>query len=219
MQHFYSLKSKVTGGERFIVKLLLNGLYGYFGRKPINNETEIITIDEARELLKKDDINLNWEIELTEDLLLVNYTRTRGKPVATNVAIASAITSQSRLYMHPFKTDPNNPCLYSDTDSVFIQYPLPSELIGNGLGQFKDELNGDIITEAVFLRNKCYGYITNTGKSKVVIAGFPRGDVSYNELMDVYNGGSVTSIRKILRKDINNLSIKSIELTRTLRMK
>ena len=34
---------------------------------------------------------------------------------------------------------------YTDTDSVFLQHPLPQKLIGNELGQFKDELKGSII--------------------------------------------------------------------------
>ena len=58
--------------------------------------------------------------------------------------------------MIPVKTNPENPCFYSDTDLVFTQYPLPSNLVRTKLGQFKDELKGDYITKVIFLKNKFY---------------------------------------------------------------
>jgi len=42
--------------------------------------------------------------------------------------------------MIPFKIDPNT--LYTDTDSSFTSKPIDPSLIGDQLGQMKDELNG-----------------------------------------------------------------------------
>jgi hypothetical protein len=48
--------------------------------------------------------------------------------------------------------------MYSDTDSIFTYQTLPANLIGPGIGQLKDELNGTTIDEAYFLGHKQYGY-------------------------------------------------------------
>lgn len=48
MNEFYNKKRILNkGGFRFIVKLLLNGLYGYFGRKLINRKIEITNAERA----------------------------------------------------------------------------------------------------------------------------------------------------------------------------
>ena len=72
-----------------------------------------------------------------------------------HVGIASAVTSNARIEM--MKLDET--CAYSDTDSIFlgvnhkVQIPLSNEI-----GEFKDELNGLVIKEAIFLGIKQYGY-------------------------------------------------------------
>ena len=68
------------------------------------------------------------------------------KTVKSNIAIASAITSYARISMIPFKLDEG--VCYTDTDSIFTGEVLPSEYVGNELGQFKLEHKFD---EAVFL--------------------------------------------------------------------
>jgi len=223
VNHFYSKKAQATGGERYLIKLLLNGLYGYFGRNPYNPSALIVTQNELLELLSKHPIRSI--IELTKELTLINYypnkTNTTNKtlnirPTLSNVAIASAITANSRVFINPFKCNPKNPCLYSDTDSVFLQYSLPSELIGNGLGQFKDELNGGIITRGLFLRPKCYGFETNTGIQKVVAAGFEKNELKLTDLESIIRGETVTHSRTILLRDNIKLTLTQKELTRTL---
>lgn len=72
--------------------------------------------------------------------------------VKSNVAIASAVTSYSRIHMIPFKLDPGV-CYtrYRDTDSIFTTSKLPDSMLGKNLGLMKDELDGSIIDEAYFL--------------------------------------------------------------------
>jgi len=62
--------------------------------------------------------------------------------VKSNVAIASAITAYARIRMMDFKTIPGVTVFYTDTDSVFMDKELPTEMVGDELGQMKDELNG-----------------------------------------------------------------------------
>jgi len=223
VNYFYNLKSLATGGERYIVKLLLNGLYGYFARTTETFET-IFSDNKAY----KDIINRHPiidELDITDNLSLTLYNpnitinsieQSHRRPVLSNVAIAAAITSYSRIIINPYKIDTNNPCFYSDTDSIFIQYPLNPKLIGTSLGQFKDELKGDVINTAIFIKPKCYGYVLNSGLEKVVIAGFPIGDVPFNSLKSVLTGENIKITSPTLLRDIKTMSIKSTKITRTL---
>jgi hypothetical protein len=59
--------------------------------------------------------------------------------IKSNVAIASAVTSYSRIHMIPFILHPGT--VYTDTDSIFSESELPSNLISKELGFMKDELD------------------------------------------------------------------------------
>jgi hypothetical protein len=52
---------------------------------------------------------------------------------------------------------------------VFTSKPLPSNMIGKNLGQWKLE---DIIKEAVFICSKVYGYINSDNKEIVKAKGY-----------------------------------------------
>jgi len=77
-----------------------------------------------------------------------------------NVAIASTVTSEARVFMSFLKNNPEFKLYYSDTDSGFINKPLPDHLIGSALGLFKLE---NVISKAVFLAPKLYALITVIG--------------------------------------------------------
>ena len=66
--------------------------------------------------------------------------------VKSNVAISAAITAYARIHMNQFKIEGET--FYTDTDSIFTNTPLDSNLVGNELGQMKDELNGNVINDA-----------------------------------------------------------------------
>jgi DNA polymerase type B, organellar and viral len=95
------IKSVISSreGERFIVKLLLNGLYGYFGRKPYNPQTSIVAPEKLDELIKS--FSINNVINLTYNLSLVSFNPgsslnkdnsvTPVRPTFSNVAIASRL--------------------------------------------------------------------------------------------------------------------------------
>ena len=67
-------------------------------------------------------------------------------PISSSIAISSAVTALARIYMSPFLSTYGT--YYTDTDSIFTGEVLPSEYVGNELGQFKLEHKFD---EAVFL--------------------------------------------------------------------
>jgi DNA polymerase elongation subunit (family B) len=79
-----------------------------------------------------------------------------------SVAIASAITAYARIHMSQFKNNPDFKLYYSDTDSAYIDKPLPEDLVNSKvLGKMKLE---NVLTKAIFLAPKMYCLQTVDGK-------------------------------------------------------
>jgi hypothetical protein len=75
-----------------------------------------------------------------------------------NIAIAAAISAYSRIHMSQFKNNKDYNLYYSDTDSIYIDKPLPDSFIGKELGLMKLEY---ICKDAIFLAPKVYGLLTD----------------------------------------------------------
>jgi len=107
----------------------------------------------------------------------------------------------------------------SNTDSIFTSDVLPNHLIGSDLGLMKDELKGFFIQEGLFLGLKKYGYwfIDNNNKVEAsVFAGVTRNSLSFNELMELYQGLTIhKSIDNRFYKSFSdlNISIKSANIS------
>ena len=78
------------------------------------------------------------------------------------------------MIMMDFKTIPNVNIYYTDTDSIFVDKPLPYNLVGKEFGQMKDELDGGIIAHAYFFGIKKYAYIDDKGDLKTIFSGLGR---------------------------------------------
>lgn len=223
IQHFYQIKKESKGSQRFVAKMHLNQLYGYFGRSLECLETYNIKNSELQSYLSQYIVKNIMEVDDDTSVILVSkginfdiqshfildetfsnvgmiplYSNT--SPVLSNVAIASAVTSYARIRMMPVK-DLN--CCYTDTDSVITTVPLDSYLMGKELGLFKDELDGKKISKGVFLGIKQYGYIID-GSEKSVFAGVPRDSIKYAELEAIGRG-------EVLNKKVNNKFFKSMK--------
>jgi hypothetical protein len=207
VEHFYKIKMNTVGSERWISKLLLNCLYGVFGRKQelletiniYNHELEkyvcseiikhIIPINEKiSTLIILKNLNKIFETDLN-----TSYSKTSkhlNKSIKSNVAIAAAITAYARIHMMQFKLD--NGVVYSDTDSIFTTNKIESNLIGSELGLMKDEMNGLIIKEGLFLGIKQYSYWYLDSKEKriekSVFAGVKRNSLTFVEVKNLFNG-------------------------------
>ena len=84
-----------------------------------------------------------------------------------------------------------NDVVYSDTDSVILGNSIDSSLIGPDLGQMKDELDGNYMTECYVLGIKQYGYhYTFEGETKEcsVFAGVGRNSISFKDFTQLANG-------------------------------
>ena len=85
-----------------------------------------------------------------------------------NVFIAAFPTSLTRLKLYDALDFLGDRVLCYDTDSVIYktkggQEKLP---LGEFLGQFTDEIEGDVIVEFCSGGAKNYGYLTNKGKTE-----------------------------------------------------
>lgn len=159
---FYELKKKATAEKNNtttkIAKLHLNSLYGIFGRSlnvlstkvPESPEKEIdivskypvksiINVNEHTNIfLTYSNVDFNL-IKETNSELNINLLLQPMQIVKSNVALASAITAYARIEMMKYKTIPGLKVLYTDTDSIFTNMELPSNMVGDDIGQMKDE--------------------------------------------------------------------------------
>lgn len=123
----------------------------------------------------------------------------------SNVAIASAVTAYARIHMIQFKNNEN--CFYTDTDSIFTDKPLDIKFMGKEIGLMKDEMDGVVINQGLFMGIKKYGYqykdINGKVVDKSVISGVERDSISFNELENIFNGKTIT----IKTKDVFHKSL------------
>jgi hypothetical protein len=198
VRDMYERKVTATSeAERSVYKLLLNGLYGYFGRKTPDRVTRVLS---TTELLDKD-VLLRYPtyttthtpngysiidralkpapfIPVKTRATMEGYHSNRPSPPG-NIAVAAAITAYGRITMAQYKTLPGNPALYSDTDSVHLTFPLDPKYVGTEIGMMKLEA---VAEELCLVRNKVYAYKTIEGKVVVRAAGVTRGDVSIEQI-------------------------------------
>jgi DNA polymerase type B, organellar and viral len=152
-----------------IAKLMANSLYGRFALNPVLENHKFCSWDEFKEL--SETCNIIEEMTLGEDSMFTSYVNkedTEG-PIKSSIAIASAVTASARVEMSKYKNNPNFVLYYTDTDSIFINKPLPDHMVGSGLGQMKLEY---IFKDCVFLGPKIYTGITEDGKYICKIKGY-----------------------------------------------
>lgn len=151
------------------------------------------------------DFNLIKETNAKLDINLLVQPR---QLVKSNVAIASAITAYARIEMMKYKTIPGLKIYYTDTDSIFTNMELPSNMVGTEIGQMKDELNGGWIKEAYFFGVKKYAYIDNNDNVVSVFSGLVRNSLTWKEILQLVNGETLyKEIPKQFNKSLSKLEI------------
>ena len=113
----------------------------------------------------------------TDDIIETVYTSVQEnapKGSKTNIFIACFTTAYARLKLYESLELLNKQVLYYDTDSIIYKWRQgqPNIPIGDYLGEWKDELEGDIITEFVSGGAKNYAYQTRGGNSVCKVRGF-----------------------------------------------
>jgi len=169
-------------GLRSIAKLCLNSIWGKFGQRP-SFVTSFYT-DSPEEYFAKfrDDSLEIFDVQYVNDkFVLMKYKEKEDfvEPCPyTNTVIAAYTTAHARLKLYSEIEKLGEQVLYFDTDSVIYvinstnkkHYDPP---IGDYLGDFTDEINGDSIEEFVSGGPKNYGYrLKESQKSICKVRGF-----------------------------------------------
>ena len=101
-----------------------------------------------------------------------------------SIGIAAAITTYSRIHMTQFKNNKDYNLYYTDTESIYIDRPLPKNYIGKDLEQMKFHF-----IEGTFLAPKVYrGLSLENGdiKSITKVKGF-KDKLDYFDLKSLLN--------------------------------
>ena len=225
----YQVKVNAVGAERVFVKLLLNGLYGYFARDdekyiaiflPINEAIKqaqiypannIIMMDDDQTALIIRDVKPSRELCEATGQKYTDYIDQTGERTKSNRAMAAAITAYSRIRIHEFKMICGD-IYYSDTDSIVTGNKLPDEYINDGLGNMKEEYNEDRISEAIFISPKLYGLRFKSGKEIVKARGVQENKLSFDDLLRIHNGEEIILTRTQLFKSLEFASIVEKDL-------
>jgi hypothetical protein len=185
-----------------ISKLLMNSLYGRFGMNEILINHKII--NEIKLNYYIDNFSISEIIPLKNNKILISYfdinelqnIMLSNKTYSNiSIGIASAISAYARIHMSKFKNNSDYNLFYTDTDSIFIDKPLPNKFIGKDLGQMKLEYN---FIEGTFLAPKVYGglYSENNQLNSITkVKGF-KNKIDYYELKSLLNENSSLSLNQ-----------------------
>lgn len=230
-------KKENKSSFHLIYKLILNSLYGRFGMKQLLSRVEFIEEKDLQETYLKKRFsfiekindkylikynlnsysnsnlinyinNLHEKEEVHKMNYLANLIKQRGVP--SSVPISAAITAYAQMELMNFKNIKGNKLLYSDTDSLLMEKPLPDNLISETkLGKLKLEY---ILKEAIFISPKFYALKTVEGEEIVKTKGISKGLVTYEDITKLCEGIDLTVPVNITIKDLTkcSLNIKQI---------
>jgi DNA polymerase elongation subunit (family B) len=209
---------------RNLAKLLMNSMYGRFGmhtdaiRHDFLTTTQVLDYAKNYELINVTPLGALQLVSYTlsnTSIQLGNKTSTptirrfmEGLIGNTNVAIASAITSYSRMIINQYKLDALKLGLslyYSDTDSLVLDGPLPSKYLDDAkLGMLKLE---HIFKEGIFVMPKVYYLELEDGSSVSKCKGYS-GKLSRQQYLDLLNGTTLNLEVKRWSRSLTNSSIQ-----------
>ena len=210
-----------------IAKLLLNSLYGRFGMIDSFPNIKIINRNEMDQFIDDFGDDGMKFIELGNKILVIY--RSNQKDINTlldghkeshnvSIGIASAITSYARIHMSQFKNNLNYNLYYTDTDSIYIDKPLPENLVNDKiLGKMKLE---NIIKKAIFLAPKVYYLETVDGKGIYKVKGLSHNiELNINDFKNLlYKDSFIEKTQIKWRKHIDVGNISVIEQLYTLKV-
>ncbi|XP_062601051.1 uncharacterized protein LOC134262702 [Saccostrea cucullata] len=161
--------------RRTIAKLFLNCLWGKFAQRLLLPKTRYLDEEEELQQLLQDstlDIKgmqllVNKE-DSNEDKMLVNYQDKQEfveECPFGNVVLACFTTAHARLHLYETLQPLGDRVLYFDTDSIIYQHREGAfnPTLGNSLGEWTDELDGDHIIKFLSAGPKNYAYRTAKG--------------------------------------------------------
>lgn len=169
MEYLFKIKSDSTGIMKAWAKNMMNYFYGGLGTKdrPI---TRICTPEEFHVYEKKYDIVDFDKTTLAPDFYIIEYVDNASKYFNKGnlVRFASKISAGTRCNLQQgMRTVGYENVLACNTDGIFTYEMLPKEMMGAGMGKWKDELNGKHIEQVQFHTKKSRTvHISNGGVEK-----------------------------------------------------
>nr|QWO71407.1 DNA polymerase [Termitomyces sp. K2P1] len=221
-----------NNAKRSTAKLILNSLYGRLGLKyepykidfvsssvadliSINHEViDRLSFDNYIELIKYTTApsEILKELNREEYNKLKSKTDLNGEHVVRSLTIPAMITSHGSIAMNPFLNIPDNPCYYTDTDSLFLKSPLDDKYVGTELGKFSFK---GLAKRAYFISPKTYCLIMEDDSIIIKCKGLNKKLLNENHFKELLSGKNVTiDTRKIftnLKKGTGG--IKSMNFT------
>jgi DNA polymerase type B, organellar and viral len=232
----YNIKSTTKDSViKSIAKSLLNNLLGKFGLDINKYESSILSeerlgdIIEARRFrgikeISKDKYLVSYDVEVSKDICEqhgLDYKKEFVKSLKikdikvfketnftdVSVAISSAVTSYSRIFMNKVKLDvlsKGGSIFYTDTDSIVTDIKLDASIVGEELGKFKLEHE---VEEGYFISNKTYALKKKGGKVIIKNKGSDTKSLTFENFKELYLGINVKAIRYESKRDYFNRSV------------
>lgn len=211
-------KFEKNPGKRATAKLTNNSLWGKFGESSTRTKMSVYRLrengveneeDKKKYLEMMNQIfsgellfcqNFTWTEEDTQVTYL--FTRAANEDYneelkdSTNIMLCAFVTANARMVLWQAMNKLGDRVLYCDTDSiVYILDDDPRNNIESSskLGEWKDECEGDVITDFVSIAPKTYAYKTLSGKSVIKCKGVTlnhenSSKVTFETLKDLVTG-------------------------------
>lgn len=185
-------KKNNDGVTDLLTKLLMNSTYGRFG---LNRERENLVFDEGQEGVEfHTEISLGKDENGIEEVIRLMSQKKHLDKTFSNVAVAAWVTSQARILMHKLYMLAPDEIYYTDTDSLFTTFKMPT---GEGLGALKHEYSckqACFLLPKTYVADKCSEAFTaysEKGESfkqarKLTMKGFDKKKISHFTFEDFY---------------------------------
>jgi hypothetical protein len=217
VDHYFKVKaeSKKTKnlGQYQLSKLILNSLYGRMGLKYSDTETEIVSSKEAKDICLNYRVIENHSLNIENDLEYIKYKtfpssnlfdldrekylekylesvrKSNNNKISRSIIISIFTTTYSNIFMNKFLNLIGNPCIYTDTDSVFLEKPLDPQYVGDEIGQFKFE---GLVKKGYFIAPKLYCLEMNNEKIIIKSKGVISNKLNIQNFKDLIEGKSIS---------------------------
>lgn len=205
VDHFNKIKTTTPKDNPMylISKLLMNGLFGKTGQDYKFSDTRVVSNEMLMKFIQDKTLEVSSITDLGNDQILISlfdkekYSNNKLSLLNSfngSIGHASEIAAGARINMSltiKYLMENNYTIYYMDTDSFFIDKPLPDHLVSNSeLGKYKLE---NIYKEAVFLAPKVYAGITYNGEETIKIKGLSHDTISKDVTFDL--------LKTLLQKD------------------
>ncbi|CAL1300304.1 unnamed protein product, partial [Larinioides sclopetarius] len=220
-------------GRRQVAKLALNSFWGRWGMNTLRSQlTYVNTVPDFHRLLSDPSNDIKDVYFPTEEVAAIHWQSKKeflAQDASTNIFIAAFTTAWARIKLYNEMEKLGRSVLYHDTDSiVYASDGKNDPPLGNFLGEFTDELDGDSITTFVSAGPKNYAYQTKGGKTCCKIRGFTLNfrnseklnfdsiralvcNLDYNCKIPLYNPSKISRDAK-RRKVVNKEETKSYRM-------